>query len=92
LIDYTLFKFYKERKMKLKAFILLILVALMSAPAAMASDPDPTVLTNKAAIDLVQTHANYLWTLVAACLVFFMQAGFAMVEAVSPGPRTPSIS
>jgi Amt family ammonium transporter len=67
--------------MKLKAFILLILVALMSAPAAMASDPDPTVLTNKAAIDLVQTHANYLWTLVAACLVFFMQAGFAMVEA-----------
>jgi hypothetical protein len=39
------------------------------------------VLTNKAAIDLVQTHANYLWTLVAACLVFFMQAGFAMVEA-----------
>jgi hypothetical protein len=81
LIDYTLFKFYKERKMKLKAFILLILVALMSAPAAMASDPDPTVLTNKAAIDLVQTHANYLWTLVAACLVFFMQAGFAMVEA-----------
>jgi Amt family ammonium transporter len=67
--------------MKLKAFILLILVALMSAPVAMASDPDPTVLTNKAAIDLVQTHANYLWTLVAACLVFFMQAGFAMVEA-----------
>jgi hypothetical protein len=27
--------------MKLKAFILLILVALMSAPAAMASDPTP---------------------------------------------------
>ena len=29
----------------------------------------------------MQTHANYLWTLVAAALVFFMQAGFAMVEA-----------
>ena len=28
----------------------------------------------------MQTHANYLWTLVAAALVFFMQAGFAMVE------------
>jgi Amt family ammonium transporter len=38
-------------------------------------------LTNKEAIDLVQTHANYLWTLVAAALVFFMQAGFAMVES-----------
>jgi Amt family ammonium transporter len=29
----------------------------------------------------VQTHADYLWTLVAAALVFFMQPGFAMVEA-----------
>ena len=45
-----------------------------------AADPEPTVLTNKEAIDLVQTHANYLWTLIAAALVFFMQAGFAMVE------------
>jgi Amt family ammonium transporter len=67
--------------MKLNAFILLILIALTSVPAALAADPDPTVFTNKAAIDLVQTHANYLWTLVAACLVFFMQAGFALVEA-----------
>lgn len=67
--------------MKLKAFILLLLVALMTTPVAVASDPEPTVLTNKEAIDLVQTHANYLWTLVAAALVFFMQAGFAMVEA-----------
>ncbi|MDA8137814.1 MAG: ammonium transporter [Desulfobacteraceae bacterium] len=41
---------------------------------------DATPLSNKAAIDLVQTHANYMWTLVAAALVFFMQAGFALVE------------
>ena len=41
----------------------------------------PTALTNKEAIDLVQSHADYLWTLIAAALVFFMQAGFAMVEA-----------
>ena len=41
---------------------------------------EPTPMSNKEAIELVQTHANYLWTLVAACLVFFMQAGFAMVE------------
>ncbi|BBO77098.1 ammonium transporter [Desulfosarcina widdelii] len=67
--------------MKLKAFVLLILAVLISVPFALAADPEPTVLTNKDAIDLVQTHANYLWTLVAACLVFFMQAGFAMVEA-----------
>ncbi|MHB8763343.1 MAG: ammonium transporter [Deferrisomatales bacterium] len=31
--------------------------------------------------EAVQTHLNYVWTLVAAFLVFFMQAGFAMVEA-----------
>jgi len=29
----------------------------------------------------VQTNADFVWTLVAAFLVFFMQAGFAMVEA-----------
>ena len=29
----------------------------------------------------VQSHADYVWTLIAAFLVFFMQAGFAMVEA-----------
>ncbi|MDD3024800.1 MAG: ammonium transporter, partial [Syntrophomonadaceae bacterium] len=39
---------------------------------ALAGD-DPTAISNAAAIDTV-------WTLVAAFLVFFMQAGFAMVE------------
>ena len=36
-----------------------------------------------AAVDAsgVQEHANYLWTLLAAALVFFMQAGFALAEA-----------
>ncbi|MCG8635154.1 MAG: ammonium transporter [Desulfobacterales bacterium] len=38
-------------------------------------------LTNKDAIAMVQSHADYVWTLVCAVLVFFMQAGFAMVEA-----------
>ncbi len=28
----------------------------------------------------VQTNANYTWTIIAAALVFFMQAGFALVE------------
>lgn len=40
----------------------------------------PTIESNAEAIALVQTHADYLWTLIAAALVFFMQAGFAMVE------------
>jgi len=46
-----------------------------------AGDPAPTLESNKAAIDAVQTNADYVWTLVAAALVFFMQAGFAMVES-----------
>lgn len=31
--------------------------------------------------EAVQNNLNIVWTLVAACLVFFMQAGFALVEA-----------
>ena len=65
----------------MKTMILTLIFSFLSISAVWAGDPEPTALTNKAAIDLVQTHANYLWTLVAAALVFFMQAGFALVEA-----------
>ena len=65
----------------MKPFIIATAITLFMTLNGWAADDAPTALTNKAAIDLVQTHANYLWTLVAACLVFFMQAGFAMVEA-----------
>jgi len=60
---------------------LLTVFSLSLASFALAADEAPTAISNKDAIELVQTHANYLWTLVAAALVFFMQAGFAMVEA-----------
>ena len=59
-------------------FILVLIAA--TAGSVWAADEVPTAISNKEAIDLVQTHANYVWTLVAAALVFFMQAGFAMVE------------
>ncbi len=65
----------------MKKLVMTILLILFWASFSWAADPDPTPITNKEAIDLVQTHANYLWTLIAAALVFFMQAGFAMVEA-----------
>jgi len=38
-------------------------------------------VTNANAIEMLQTNLNIVWTAVAAFLVFFMQAGFAMVEA-----------
>ncbi len=68
---------------KIVSLSLLIAVFLVFSvnPVWATNKPAPTPEANKAAIDLVQTHANYMWTLVAAALVFFMQAGFAMVEA-----------
>jgi ammonium transporter, Amt family len=65
----------------MKRFIFSILFVLISVAGAWAEDKAPTVLSNKEAIALVQTHADYVWTLIAAALVFFMQAGFAMVES-----------
>ncbi|MGD9950943.1 MAG: ammonium transporter, partial [Desulfobulbus sp.] len=46
-----------------------------------AEEVAPTISSNKDAIDVLQKNLNYVWTLVAAALVFFMQAGFAMVES-----------
>ena len=57
-----------------------ILFILISTTRVWAGDEPITLESNKAAIDLVQTHADYVWTLIAAALVFFMQAGFALVE------------
>jgi len=58
---------------------LILLTSLIST--AWAGDDPPTPMSNKEAIALVQTNADYVWTLVAAALVFFMQAGFSLVEA-----------
>ncbi len=65
----------------MKATLLCALSALIVVSRAWAGDEPPSVTGNKEAIDLVQSHLDYVWTLVAAVLVFFMQAGFAMVEA-----------
>ena len=62
----------KWRKNRGVAWTMALAVA-MTVPA-WAGDGPVTAET-------VQTHLNYVWTLVAAFLVFFMQAGFAMVEA-----------
>ena len=64
----------------MKTVLSSVVFVLFAASLGWAEDPAPTMESNKAAIDLVQTHANYLWTLLSAALVFFMQAGFAMVE------------
>jgi len=56
-------------------------VATAVATAAPVLQEEPvTVEGNAEAIATVQTNADYVWTLVAAFLVFLMQAGFALVE------------
>jgi len=50
------------------------LLLLLALPVVAAAEDAPLTA------ETVQTNANFLWTLMAAFLVFFMQAGFAMVE------------
>jgi Amt family ammonium transporter len=64
----------------MKKLVLIVLFAVTLISRTWAGDEPPTAESNKILIDLVQSHADYVWTLVAAALVFFMQAGFAMVE------------
>ena len=66
----------KERKRMLWIIGVILAVPLL----AWGEEEAPTIAGNAEAIAAVQTHADYLWTLIAAALVFFMQAGFAMVE------------
>jgi Amt family ammonium transporter len=57
------------------------LLALAAAPlVAQQAAPPPTADELKKGIEGVQKNADVIWTVVAAALVFFMQAGFAMVE------------
>ena len=65
----------------MKTLMLTLLLTVSNLSIAWAGDGAVTPESNKTAIDLVQAHADYVWTMVAAALVFFMQAGFALVEA-----------
>ena len=60
---------------------LLLIVALLLAGTApvLAGGPDPTGTATAQANPTAPI--NFSWTLIAAFLVFFMQAGFALVEA-----------
>jgi Amt family ammonium transporter len=66
-------------KRSIWAFLLAALL-LCTAGIAFADEAAPAAAAPAITAETVQTHANYVWTLIAAFLVFFMQAGFAMVE------------
>jgi Amt family ammonium transporter len=65
----------------MKKILMAMLIVCLPVVAFGAEDVVPTVASNAEAVATVQTNLNYVWTLVAAALVFFMQAGFAMVES-----------
>jgi len=44
------------------------------------SDPAPTVDELQAELDVLNGETDTLWIMISAFLVFFMQAGFAMLE------------
>lgn len=61
-------------------FVLLLLIGLCE-PVFATGDSTRAVPAAEAVQEEVQLNINIVWTCVAAFLVFFMQAGFAMVEA-----------
>ena len=64
-----------------KLLIVLILMFALCGPLFAVEAPAGAVSSVEAAKDEVQLNINIVWTCIAAFLVFFMQAGFAMVEA-----------
>ena len=68
------------RKKIMGATFILALLATGSAFAA-GEVVEVTLESTAAAVSGIQINLNFVWTLIAAALVFFMQAGFAMVES-----------
>lgn len=66
---------------KIAVLLLLFVVMGSSVMAEEVAAVDPVTAAIDAAKEEMQTNINIVWTCVAAFLVFFMQAGFAMVEA-----------
>ncbi len=57
----------------------LALIVLFAAGAAFAQEENAAASAE--ALEALQNNINIVWTAIAAFLVFFMQAGFAMVES-----------
>lgn len=69
------------RKAEHKVAVIIPLLAL-AAPSLLGQDaPGANAPEWKAAVDALQKQTDMVWTIVAGALVFFMQAGFAMVES-----------
>jgi Amt family ammonium transporter len=65
--------------MEHKAVLVLLIIVILTGPLPLSMAADPSGATTLEEDPLAPL--TYIWMLVAGFLVFFMQAGFAMVEA-----------
>ena len=65
---------------KLKLPLAMLLLGMMVANLFAEEAPKPTPESVQAGLDALSNNLNIVWTCITAFLVFFMQAGFAMVE------------
>jgi len=65
---------------KTRLYLILLILTIFAAPAAVIAVPAESSSIETVKEEL-QKNINIVWTCIAAFLVFFMQAGFAMVEA-----------
>jgi Amt family ammonium transporter len=65
---------------KLKLYVIYLVLILLLIPITVVAAPADSSSVDSIKEEL-QTNINIVWTCIAAFLVFFMQAGFAMVEA-----------
>lgn len=68
-------------KAEYKAAVLIPLLALAAPPVLGQDASGANAPEWKAAVEALQKQTDMVWTIVAGALVFFMQAGFAMVES-----------
>lgn len=62
------------------ALVLILLIGVLTSGSAFAADPNGAD-TLAAAEDPAGTAITFVWLMVCGTLVFFMQAGFAFLEA-----------
>jgi len=65
----------------MRPYILLAALFVLVVPMTAGAAEEPAASAVDVAKEELQTNINIVWTCIAAFLVFFMQAGFAMVEA-----------
>ena len=63
-----------------KSLVLTLILLALGATTALAQGAPAGTEAADVTAATAQTHLNYVWIVLAAVLVFFMQAGFALVE------------